>query len=272
MKAIVRGYAGAGGAQLHYRELGQGLPVILLHASPLSSAFMLGQLRSLASAGFRAIALDTPGYGHSDPLPEPPKSLVDYAQAFLRGIDGLNLREFGLYGTATGAQLALAIARMAPERITRLVLDNCGLFTDEQVREWEPHYFPDLSVRADGSHMMRVWEVARRQFLSFPWFSTSPSHQLNRPPSSLTDIQSMANHFLIATPGYDVAYRLAFQAENAKSFAGLTVPTVLIDWQGSILRKEVQALIAAGLPKCVTVVTAGTSMEDRFGAVAAGFA
>jgi pimeloyl-ACP methyl ester carboxylesterase len=58
MKAIVRGYAGAGGAQLHYRELGQGLPVILLHASPLSSAFMLGQLRSLASAGFRAIALD----------------------------------------------------------------------------------------------------------------------------------------------------------------------------------------------------------------------
>lgn len=71
-KATTRGYAGAAGAQLHYRELGEGSPVILLHASPLSSEFMLGQIQALASAGYRAIALDTPGYGQSDPLPEPP--------------------------------------------------------------------------------------------------------------------------------------------------------------------------------------------------------
>ena len=60
-QALVRGYTGAAGAQLHYRELGEGPPVILLHASPLSSAFMLGQLLALAITGHRAIALDTPG-------------------------------------------------------------------------------------------------------------------------------------------------------------------------------------------------------------------
>jgi pimeloyl-ACP methyl ester carboxylesterase len=90
-KATTRGYAGAAGAQLHYRELGEGSPVILLHASPLSSEFMLGQIQALASAGYRAIALDTPGYGQSDPLPEPPQSLADYARAFLAGIDALGL-------------------------------------------------------------------------------------------------------------------------------------------------------------------------------------
>jgi len=271
-QALIRGYTGAAGAQLHYRELGEGPPVILLHASPLSSAFMLGQLQALAKAGHRAIALDTPGYGQSDPLPHPPTSLAEYAQAFLAGIDALGIQTFGLYGTATGAQLALAMARAAPERITRLVLDNCGLFNEAQVAEWEPKYFPDLSPRADGSHMMSVWEVARRQFISFPWFSDAPEHQLNRPPSPLSIVQSMANHFLLATPSYDTAYRLAFHAENAGSFAGLRVPTVFIDWEGSIVRREAQALIAEGLPACVTVVTAASSMEARFEAVAAGFA
>lgn len=272
-QTMIRGYTGSANAQIHYRELGEGLPVILLHASPLSSAFMQGQLHSLARAGRRAIALDTPGYGQSDPLPVLPTSLAEYARAFLAGIDALGIRDFGLYGTATGAQLALAITRLAPKRITRLVLDNCGLFTAAQVAKWELQYFPDLTTCADGSHMMRVWEAARRQFISFPWFSDAPEHQLDRPPAPLSIVQSMANHFLIATPSYDVAYRLAFHAENASSFTGLTVPTVLIDWEGSIVRKEVQALIAEGrLPACVTVITAAPSMEARFEAVAAGFA
>jgi len=266
----LRGYAGAPGAQLHYRMLGDGPPVFLLHASPLSSAFMMGQLQALAAAGHRAVALDTPGYGQSDPLPATPQSLTDYAHAFLAGIDamgGIDTRRFALYGTATGAQLALALARLAPQRITRLVLDNCALFTDAQVADWEPRYFPDLTPRADGSHMAKVWEVARRQFVSFPWFSEAPEHQLDRPPAPLAVVQSMANHFLLATPGYDAAYRLAFHAENARSFRGLAVPTVLIDWEGSIVHREVQALVAEGLPSCVRVVRAAASVEARMSAL-----
>jgi pimeloyl-ACP methyl ester carboxylesterase len=266
-----RGYAGDPGAQLHYRALGEGPPVFLLHASPLSSAFMLGQMQALADAGFCAIALDTPGYGQSDPLPQTPTNLGDYAKAFLAGIDALSIDKFGLYGTATGAQLALAIARSAPDRVARMVLDNCALFTPENIAAWEPEYFPDLSPQADGSHMAKVWEVARRQFISFPWFSQAPEHQLNRPAPPLAMVQSMANHFLLATPSYDLAYRLAFHAENARSFFGLEVPTVLIDWEGSIVRREVQALIAEGLPSCVEIATAGPSPAERFAAVAAGF-
>lgn len=266
----LRGYAGAPGAQLHYRMLGDGPPVFLLHSSPLSSAFMMGQLQVLAAAGHRAVALDTPGYGQSDPLPATPQSLTDYAHAFLAGIDAMgriDTRRFALYGTATGAQLALALARLAPQRITRLVLDNCALFTDAQVADWEPRYFPDLTPRADGSHMTKVWEVARRQFVSFPWFSEAPEHRLDRPPVPLAVVQSMANHFLLATPGYDAAYRLAFHAENARSFQGLVVPTVLIDWEGSIVHREVQALVAEGLPFCVRVVRAAASVEARMSAL-----
>lgn len=278
----LRGYAGAAGAQIHYRAMGHGAlgerapderaPVFLLHASPLSSAFMVGQMQALAAAGHRAIALDTPGYGQSDPLPAAPKSLDDYARAFLAGIDALGIERFGLYGTATGAQLALALARHAPTRVVRLALDNCALFTDAQVADWEPRYFPDLAPQTDGSHMPKIWEIASRQFKSFPWFSNAPEHQLDRPPAPLAVVQSMANHFLIANPAWDVAYRLAFHAENARSFIGLTVPTTLIDWEGSIVRREVQALIAEGLPACVRVVVAGASAEARLAALVAAFA
>jgi tRNA (guanine-N1)-methyltransferase len=55
------------------RIVGSGPPVLLLHPSPQSGAFSLPMARRLAP-DFTAIALDTPGYGLSDPLPGAPLS------------------------------------------------------------------------------------------------------------------------------------------------------------------------------------------------------
>ncbi|WP_157117927.1 alpha/beta fold hydrolase [Oceanicoccus sagamiensis] len=58
--------------QIHYRDTSGSpqntRPIILLHPSPLSSAFMEPLLQLLAPST-RAIAWDTPGYGLSDSLP-----------------------------------------------------------------------------------------------------------------------------------------------------------------------------------------------------------
>lgn len=272
IEPLERFYTRISGGQLHGRKVGSGPPVLLLHASPLSSAFMTGQMAALAEAGFEAIALDTPGYGQSDPLPTPPAGLGDYAQAFLEAASALGCERFGLYGTATGAQLALAIALAAPSRISQLVLDNCALFTPADVAAWEDRYFPPLTAKADGSHFTQAWQIASRQTIAFPWFSDAPEHQLNRAAAPVELVEAMALHFLISRPAYDTAYRLAFHNERAESFAGLQVPTVLIDWQGSIVRRQCHALIAEGLPACVTVVEAGASPQERFAAVAAAFA
>lgn len=268
---VTRFYTGPAGAQVHGRRSGSGEPVLLLHASPLSSAFLTGQIEALAAAGFEALALDTPGYGQSDPLPAPPTALADYARRILDAADFLGHRRFGLYGTATGAQLGLAVARLAPERVTRLVLDNCALFTPEQVAAWEADYFPDLSPDLSGAHLQRLWQLARRQFIAFPWFSDAPADQLGRGEPPVTAVQAMALHIQLANPAYDTAYRLAFHNERSESFSGLAVPTVLIDWRGSIVRSQCRALIAAGLPACVSVVEAGASPEARFAAIARAF-
>ncbi len=268
---IKKTYIDVNGVQLHARVAGSGPPVMLLHASPLSSAFMLGHIDRLQKQ-FQVIAVDTPGYGNSDPLPAAPASLNDYAGHLLAAAETFGLGSFRLYGTATGAQIALAMAKHAPERITKLVLDNCAHF-DESIRnKWIKSYFPDLTPQADGSHWHTAWDIATAQFQYFPWHIQSALTALNRPPPPPEMITQMALGFISSTPAYHTAYRLAFEAEDIASFMSLAVPTTLIDWQGSIVRPFVQTLIDKGLPDIVQVITCGPHPADRFEAIAKSLA
>jgi pimeloyl-ACP methyl ester carboxylesterase len=258
------------GGSLHARVVGAGPPLVLLHASPLSSVFLYDHMMQLAPY-FTCYGLDTPGYGMSDPLSSTPHSMLDYARPILTALETHGIHNFRLYGTATGAQIALAMARRDPTRIIKLVLDNCAAFAPAWREHEEDNYFPSLTPKSDGSHWHQAWDIAARQFKAFPWYSDTPEDQLNRALPSAEIIHQVALGFVSARPQYDTAYRLAFHAEDRASFEGLCVPTSLIDWQGSIVRKQVADLIASGLPKCVQVVTAGASLADRLAALEQAF-
>ena len=256
------------GQQLHLHEAGSGSAVVLLHASPLNAGFLAPQITALA-AGHHAMALDTPGYGQSDPLPVPAQSIDDYARRMLEALSADGHQTFAVYGTATGAQIGLAMARLAPARITRLVLDNCCHFPPDVRAVWEADYFPDLTPQPDGSHWRRAWEIAEAQFRHFPWHIQTPETAVPAPPPPAAFTTAMAMGFMAARPAYDAAYRCAFRQEDATSFDGLSVPTVLLDWEGSLVRPYIHALIDAGLPDCVDVRVAGPRLEDRLAAIVA---
>jgi pimeloyl-ACP methyl ester carboxylesterase len=154
MTRLHRRYVDTATGQLHVREAGSGAPVLCLHPSPLHAGFLAPQIGALADAGFHAIGLDTPGYGSSDPLPCA-SGLDDYADALLALADTEGFATFAVYGNATGAQIALALARRAPDRVRRLVLDNCGHFDPDLRAQWEPHYFPDAATGrvASAAHL-----------------------------------------------------------------------------------------------------------------------
>ena len=54
------------GTRLRYKELGEGRPVILIHGWPLSADSWDPIMMKLAENGYRAIAYDRRGFGHSD--------------------------------------------------------------------------------------------------------------------------------------------------------------------------------------------------------------
>jgi len=61
------------GARIHYLEAGRGETVLLLHGGRYSAQTWreLGTLELLAREGYRAVALDLPGFGESEASKEP---------------------------------------------------------------------------------------------------------------------------------------------------------------------------------------------------------
>jgi len=107
--------------RIHTIEAGDGQPLVLLHGSGPTALQFLPLLERFNGA--RAIAVDRPGFGLSDPGEGPPESYRDAAVGSLTEIlDGLELPETALLGNSTGGAWALWFALAHPDRVRRLVL------------------------------------------------------------------------------------------------------------------------------------------------------
>lgn len=98
------------------------LPLVLLHAFPLD-ARMWNAVREPLASHLRVITPDQRGLGRS-PLPESDRepSLADAARDVVALLDRLELDRVVLGGCSMGGYLAMAVLRLAPERIGGLVL------------------------------------------------------------------------------------------------------------------------------------------------------
>lgn len=254
----------AGGLiQTHYRVAGEGPPLLVLHPSPMSSAFMAPVIDTVSDVR-RVIAPDTPGYGASDPLPEPGEDLVPYVEWLEAFVDAMGIGQFSLYGSATGAQIAIEFAHAHPGRVSQLVLDNAVHFTDEERAEIMASYFPDISPRRDGSHLMATWAMAQGLFRGFPWYEV-PQEPLPEPPVSLVHATALA--YLVAGADYDRAYRAAFHNERAERVQSLTVPTTVLRWAGSLLKDQADRLDDFDWPGHVMMKHSEATIEARFAAL-----
>jgi len=252
--------------QTHYRKSGSGSPLILLHPSPLSSAFM-EPLINLFEGMAMVYAPDTPGYGASDPLPEPGDDLEGYVDWLRHFILSLGLGSAGIYGSATGAQIAIQFARSFPEMTDYLVLDNAVHFTDEDRVEIADKYFPDMTPRADGAHLQTAWGMSSRLYQYFPWFEDSDENRVSDAEPPIELVHATAMSYLVAGVDYDRAYRAAFKNEDAGNVQSITRPTRIIRWQGSILRRYAERLDGFEWKENIRMVHCDSSPESRYAAL-----
>lgn len=110
-----------GAGTLHYHEVGEGPPLLLLHGSGPGVSAWANFRDNLATfaTDFRCIALDFPGFGTShtlegNPLPAAPGAVTDL-------IEALSLGPVAVLGNSMGGNVAAKVAATQPELVTRLV-------------------------------------------------------------------------------------------------------------------------------------------------------
>ena len=104
---------------------GSGEPVILMHPRTGNSEFWQYTLPALSDAGYRAIAVDSPGWGKS--IVYDAKNPAPVADTLDALFDHLQLDKVHLVGTAMGGYVVLDYAAWKPERVRSLVIAASGL-------------------------------------------------------------------------------------------------------------------------------------------------
>jgi pimeloyl-ACP methyl ester carboxylesterase len=103
---------------LPHDEAGSGPAVVLLHAGIADRTMWSEHLERLADAGYRAVAVDLPGYGEARVMPGEQAPWADV----LLTMDELSIERAALVGNSFGGAVALRAALVAPDRVSALAL------------------------------------------------------------------------------------------------------------------------------------------------------
>jgi haloalkane dehalogenase len=258
MNRIRRAYVDTAYGQIHYRSLaGDGIPLVLLHQIPSSSA-MYERLMTELTGIFPIIALDTPGFGNSDRLPTAPKpprwlqrrtptearilphlsrneknpeafiSIAAYAKVLYEALNALNVRECWLFGHHTGAAIAVQMMYEYPHLARKVVLCGVPYLSSEQKTAWRINA-PTFELREDGSHLLAMWLRIRGK---------SPDV-----PLELSERETLLG--LQAAEQYASAYRAVSDHDFERQLAALACPVLVMAGEHDSLRASLEPAYAA---------------------------
>ena len=251
------------GREVCFRYAGKGPPVVLLHESPRSSAALLPLMERLAGR-FTAFAFDTPGFGGSDPLPMDRPSSADYADALADAMTALGIERAPVYGTHTGACIAMALAVGHPAQVSVAVMDGYPIFATAEKEELLREYLPPFRPSWDGTHVAWLWARVRDQFTFFPWYAAGNLGRLPRDPPPLDFHQLVVEDFLRAGDSYRPAYAAAFRFDGLRPLAEVQVPVAIAAREDDLLFSHLDRL-PASLPDRISVHRLGAD-RDAWGA------
>ncbi len=229
---------------VHYREAGSdqtGLPILMMHASPASSAFLEPLMAELGKTR-RVIAPDTLGNGDSAPPLEPSPELQDYADSMVRFLDALDIARCDVYGTHTGSHIGVELALAQPERVAHLTMHGIAVLSDEEREAFLAHYAPPQAPDEIGGQFNWAFHYVRDQMIFYPHFRKTPDHIRFGGHLEPEFLHTLAVGLLKNLTHYHKTYHAVFRHPILERLALLEVPACLLTHAEDPLRDATQAV------------------------------
>lgn len=200
-------------------------PLLIFQSAPGSSAPLFAVIEGLAKDR-EVIAPDYLGNGDSD-KPDRTVDIACLARDALDLADALGLARVDLWGTHTGALVALETALLAPDRVVRVVLEAPPLLAADFSEDILANYLPPITPDRWGLHVLQAWNMRRDMFLFWPWYRQERAAVR---PLGLPDVATLhdwTNGLLKSGRTYHQSYRAAFEYDTRARLPLLTRPAFI---------------------------------------------
>jgi haloalkane dehalogenase len=239
---ITRHYLTVDGRRVHYRKVGNGPPLLMIHQSPRSSAEYEPLMREWA-AHFTCIAPDTPGFGQSDPLSRTDPDIDDYADAVVEFARALGLEKTAAYGFHSGGIILVAALRRNPELFTGIAIGGYAIWTPEEMAIFGETYLPSFLPSDYGEHLTWLWNRILEQSWFFPWFDVRGETRLSVAHDDPVRVDAVVREMLDAGDAYRLGYGAVLRASRDIPPPDAVTPPVLISaYDGDPLQAHIDRL------------------------------
>jgi proline iminopeptidase len=260
------GFMTAGSARLHFRYVGEGPSIVVLHGGPdFDYDYLLPELDRLAER-FRIICYDQRGRGRSADGVRPDDVTVESEMDDLEQVRRhFGLESMAVLGHSWGGVLAMEYAGRHPERLTHLILMNTAPGSHKDVQVFRRH-LRRIRPAGDVEAMHSLAETAEfragdidveseyyrihfRPALQAPGLLDRlvPRLRTNFTPGRVLTARAIEDRLYDETwssPGYDLLPTLR----------RLAVPTLVIHGENDFVPVDVAAHVAEAIPGARLVV------------------
>jgi 3-oxoadipate enol-lactonase len=197
-----------------FTTLGGGPTVLMLHGIGGGHLAFAPQVETLATSGYRAVAWDMPGYGHSAPIE--PYTFKGLAQSCVQLIETLKCDKVSLVGHSMGGMVAQEVVARRPDLVSRLVLCGTSPSFGKPDGDWQREFIAQRTAPLDaGKSMADLAETLVPQMVG---------------PGSLPEGVRLATHCMSLVPA--ATYRRALECivtfDRRSMLGHIGVPTLLI--------------------------------------------
>jgi 3-oxoadipate enol-lactonase len=227
-----------------FSTLGGGPTVLMLHGIGGGHLSFAPQVETLASSGYRAVAWDMPGYGHSAPIE--PYTFKGLAASCIALIESLKCGDVTLIGHSMGGMVAQEVVARRPELVSKLVLAGTSPSFGKPDGDWQRSFIAERTAPLDAGQSMA--QLAARLVPEMTG------------PVALPEGLKLATHCMsLVNPS---TYRRALEAlvtfDRRANLSHIRVPTLLI--AGEHDRNAPPAVVkkmAASIPGSTFIELAG---------------